>query len=425
MRSLSNTRYAAGLALAALLAAACTAGSTTPTGSTGSTGAASTGGSAGGTTASGATGTQPGGTAYPTSGGTTSPTATAGASCAAEVASGMTPAQRWGQLIMVGIQPAQAPGGIDATIRASHVGSVIYLGGWSGAGTVRATSDHLQQVATGPADLFIAADQEGGAVQQLKGKGFTVLPAALDQGKLPPSELTALGTTLAAELRSAGVNVNLAPVADTVPPSMVQTNAPIGKYRRELGNDPAVVAAAVPVLVTAVQAGRVVATIKHFPGLGRITGNTDVTAVGITDSQATVDDPYLEPFRAGIAAGTGMVMVSSARYPKLDDANPAMFSRAIVTDLLRTSLGFDGVIVTDDVGAAKAVAAIPVPDRAVRFLAAGGDLVLTASAAQVPSMIAAVKARAASDPAFAAEIEQSVRRVLALKARFGLLRCGG
>jgi beta-N-acetylhexosaminidase len=237
--------------------------------------------------------------------------------------------------------------------------------------------------------------------------------------------LTALGTTLAAELRSAGVNVNLAPVADTVPPSMVQTNAPIGKYRRELGNDPAVVAAAVPVLVTAVQAGRVVAAIKHFPGLGRIIGNTDVTAVGITDSQATVDDPYLEPFRAGIAAGTGMVMVSSARYPKLDNANPAMFSRAIVTDLLRTRLGFDGVIITDDVGAAKAVAAIPVPDRAVRFLAAGGDLVLTASAAQVPSMIAAIKARAASDPAFAAEIEQSVRRVLALKARFGLLRCGG
>ena len=118
-------------------------------------------------------------------------------------------------------------------------------------------------------------------------------------------------------------------------------------------------------------------------------------------------------------------MVSSARYPKLDNANPAMFSRAIVTDLLRTSLGFDGVIVTDDVGAAKAVAAIPVPDRAVRFLAAGGDLVLTASAAQVPSMIAAIKARAASDPAFAAGIEQSVRRVLALKARFGLVRCGG
>ena len=337
----------------------------------------------------------------------------------------MSQAQRWGQLFMVGIQPGTAPAGIDATIRASHVGSVIYLGGWSGASTVKATSDHLQQVATGPADLLIAADQEGGAVQQLKGKGFSVLPSALNQGKMSPTQLRALGATLARELRAAGVNVNLAPVADTVPPSMVDTNAPIGKYRRELGTDPAVVAAAVPELVTALQSGTVVATVKHFPGLGRITGNTDVTTVGITDTQTSADDPFLEPFRAGVASGVGMVMVSSARYPKLDETNQAMFSRAIVTDLLRGKLGFDGVIVTDDVGAAKAVAAVPVPERAVRFLAAGGDRVLTANAAAVPSMLAAIKARAARDPAFAAGIEASVRRVLDLKARFGLLQCAG
>jgi beta-N-acetylhexosaminidase len=169
----------------------------------------------------------------------------------------------------------------------------------------------------------------------------------------------------------------------------------------------------------------VVATVKHFPGLGRITGNTDVTSVGITDSQASADDPYLEPFRAGVASGVGLVMVSSARYPKLDEANQAMFSRAIITDLLRGKLGFDGVVVTDDVGAAKAVAAVPVPARAVRFLAAGGDLVLTANAAAVPSMLAAIRDRAATDAAFAAGLDQSVRRVLALKARFGLLHCGG
>ncbi|MBK7611688.1 MAG: glycoside hydrolase family 3 protein [Actinomycetales bacterium] len=336
----------------------------------------------------------------------------------------MSQAQRWGQLFMVGIQPAQAPAGIDAVLRSTNVGSVIYLGGWSGAASVTATSRHLQQVTTGRVDLFIAADQEGGAVQQLKGKGFTVLPAALDQGKRSAGELTALGSTLAQELRVAGVNVNLAPVADTVPPTMTETNAPIGKYRREFGTDPAVVAAAVPPVVSALQNGGVVATVKHFPGLGRITGNTDVTAVGITDSIATALDPHLDPFRAGIAAGVGMVMVSSARYPQLDDANPAMFSPAIITDLLRGRLGFNGVVITDDVGAAKAVAAVSVPDRAVRFLAAGGDIVLTASAAQAPAMLAAVKARAATDPAFASGLDASVRRVLELKARFGLIRCG-
>lgn len=101
-----------------------------------------------------------------------------------------------------------------------------------------------------------------------------------------------------------------------------------------------------------------------------------------------------------------------------------MFSKAIITGLLRGKLGFDGVVITDDVGAAKAVAGVPVPDRAVRFLAAGGDIVLTASASQAPAMLAAVKARAAKDPEFASALDASVRRVLELKARFGLIRCG-
>ena len=415
--------YAVGLALAVTLTSACstspTAASDQGTGSTGPGGSTST-------TATGAPTPRAGQTAYPTGGGPTSTAAAPSdrAACVSAAYDGMSQAQRWGQLFMVGIQPAQAPAGIDAVLRSTNVGSVIYLGGWSGAASVTATSRHLQQVTTGRVDLFIAADQEGGAVQQLKGKGFTVLPAALDQGKRSAGELTALGSTLAQELRVAGVNVNLAPVADTVPPTMTETNAPIGKYRREFGTDPETVSAAVPPIVSALQNGGVVATVKHFPGLGRITGNTDVTAVGITDSIATALDPHLDPFRAGIAAGVGMVMVSSARYPKLDDANPAMFSPAIITDLLRGRLGFNGVVITDDVGAAKAVAAVSVPDRAVRFLAAGGDIVLTASAAQAPAMLAAVKARAATDPAFASGLDASVRRVLELKARFGLIRCG-
>ena len=75
------------------------------------------------------------------------------------------------------------------------------------------------------------------------------------------------------------------------------------------------------------QAG-VTATVKHFPGLGRVTGNTDVTSQGITDETTTPTDAYLEPFRAGIEAGAGLVMVSSARYPKVDPANQAVFSPA-------------------------------------------------------------------------------------------------
>ena len=427
-------RYAVGSALAILATAACTS---TPSGDAGSataTHAATVAASAAPVPTGGPGG--PGGTAYPT--GSVPPSATgtpsatgapgsaggAGEACVAGVYAAMTPAQRLGQLFMAGIQPGQAPGGLDATIKGSQLGSVIYLGGWTGAATVKATSDHVQRVATGPVDLFVAADQEGGAVQQLKGTGFTALPAAREQGRRSRSELVALGSTLARELLAAGVNVDLAPVADTVPQSMLDTNGPIGKYRREYGTDPAAVSAAVPAIITGLQDGGVVATVKHFPGLGRVTGNTDVTATGITDAVTSADDPFLDPFRAGIASRVGMVMVSSARYPTLDEANPAMFSRAVITDLLRGTLGFKGVVITDDVGAARAVAAVPAPDRAVRFLAAGGDIVLTANAGQIPGMLAAVKARAAADPAFAAGVETSVQRVLALKGRFGLVHCG-
>ena len=328
---------------------------------------------------------------------------------------------------MVGIQPGQAPGGLDAAIRDQHIGAAIYLGGWQGASVVTSTSSHVQaqagSAATGGLRLLIAADQEGGEVQQLKGPGFSPLPSALSQGRTSTAAITDHATTAGRELAAAGVNVNLAPVADTVPQSVGRDNAPIGRYSREFGNDPATVARGVSAAVAGLNAGGVAATVKHFPGLGRITGNTDVTATGITDATATTSDPYLEPFRAGIGAGAKLVMVSSAWYPKIDPDNQAMFSSAVVTGLLRGSLGYTGVVITDDVGAAKSVAAVPVGDRAVRFVAAGGDIVLTASAALAPMLATALTARTAEDPAFAQQVDAAVRRVVALKQQMGLAGC--
>ena len=115
-------------------------------------------------------------------------------------------------------------------------------------------------------------------------------------------------------------------------------------------------------------------------------------------------------------------MVGSARYSKLDPKVPAMFSAPIVTDLLRGDLGYDGVVITDDVNA-QAVRGTPAPQRAVRFIDAGGDIVLTGDASVAPAMIAAVKAKAADDPAFAAKVDASVQRVVTLKERMGLLPC--
>lgn len=360
--------------------------------------------------------------AAPTVGAGGSQKPTAPGQCTA-AATALPMRDRIGQLLMVGMQPGAAPKGLDATLATYRVGSVIYLGGWSGRTQVAATSTHLQAQVAGKTRLLIAADQEGGQVQQLKGSGFTTIPSAVTQAGLSSDQLTRQAATTARELLAAGVNVNLAPVGDVVPAGTEKTNGPIGRYSRHYGSDPQVVADRIVTVLSGLQDHGVVATVKHFPGIGRIAGNTDTTATGISDTALRPDDPYLAPFAAAIDAQVGMVMVSSARYPNLDASAQAVFSRAIVTGLLREKLGFTGVVITDDVGAAKALSATPVGDRAVKFIDAGGDIVLTATPSQVSVMVAALTARAGADPAFAAKIDAAAARVLELKARFGLATC--
>jgi beta-N-acetylhexosaminidase len=120
-------------------------------------------------------------------------------------------------------------------------------------------------------------------------------------------------------------------------------------------------------------AAGVMSVAKHFPGLGRVTGNTDFTP-DVVDDVTTASDPYLDSFRAAIDAGVPMVMVALATYTKIDASQLAVFS-PVVMRLLRDGLGFGGVIVSDDLGQAKAVQAIPAGTRAVSFIAAGGDLI--------------------------------------------------
>ena len=354
------------------------------------------------------------------------PTQDAAAACVSSTVEAMTPQQRLGQLFMVGFDTNASLGRLDDLVRDSHVGNVIYLGGWDGADKVTRTSEHLQGLvsskSTGDAGLLIAADQEGGEVHQLRGEGFTRPPSAKEQATMSSAALTRAATGWARELKAAGVNVNLAPVTDTVPADIGRANQPIGRYGRQYGSDPETVERASAAFLKGMLAGGVEGTVKHFPGLGRIRNNTDFSSTGITDDVTDADDPFLKPFTAGVKAGAGLVMVGSARYSKLDPKVPAMFSARIVTDLLRGDLGYDGVVITDDVNA-QAVRGTPAPQRAVRFIDAGGDIVLTGKASAAPAMIAAVKAKAADDDGFAHKVEASVRRVVTLKERMGLLPC--
>lgn len=323
------------------------------------------------------------------------------------------------QLFVVGVRLEDLSAG-DGLAR-SGVGGIFLAGRSQAAATELATTvAGWQSAAPGPG-LWVAADQEGGRVQSLQGPGFELLPSARDQGTLSPAELAGVADRLGAALHDAGVNLDLAPVVDVVPAGSESANPPIGAFDRQYGSAADVVAAAAGTVVDGLAAHGVTATLKHFPGLGRVPGNTD-TSAEVVDSTTTAGEEQVAAFaRLAHSSARPFVMASSATYTQLDPTSQAAFSPVVLTDLLRGRLGFDGVVISDDVGNARAVGGVPAGDRAVRFLAAGGTLVLTVDATTVPAMIDAVLARSDSDPGFAAQVDAAVHTALLAKARAGLL----
>ena len=165
-----------------------------------------------------------------------------------------------------------------------------------------------------------------------------------------------------------------------------------------------------------------VAKSLHFPGLGRVLGNTDFSA-GVVDPTTGPDDPYLASFQAAIDVGVPFVMVSLASYPRIDSDHLAVFSSRVMQVLLRQQMHFHGVIVSDDLGAAAAVAGMPPAARAIGFLAAGGDLITSVSLAAATAMDTAVLSRVDHNPAFRSEVDSAVMRILGAKQAYGLLPC--
>jgi beta-N-acetylhexosaminidase len=346
---------------------------------------------------------------------------TPSADCVTQTVNAMSIAERVGQVLMIGTA-VDAPSGLGDTVARYHLGGV-FLHGRSTQSKSRLSSgiDGLQKRARVP--LLISLDQEGGQVQTLKGADFPRLPSALKLGSQPTGTIRDTTSDSAHRLAGIGVTIDLAPVADTVPAGLGDGNPPIGGFDRQFGSDPKKVATAIRTVVLASQDAGVLTVLKHFPGLGRVHANTDVSTKAV-DSTTDVNDPYLLPFQAGIQVGSAGVMISSASYPRLDPDNVAAFSSTIITGLLRTKLGFKGLVMSDDLGAAVAVAGTPAGQRAVRFVAAGGDVVLTIKPSDAAPMASALLAKAQSDAAFRKRVTDAATHVLQAKKRVGILRCG-
>lgn len=308
-----------------------------------------------------------------------------------------------GQLLVSSFDEPAVPDYIRRRLRARETAGVILFGRNGGSQSHwRQLTRSLQDAAGHQA--LIMVDQEGGQIRTVSFAG----PAAGQPFQGDPPAVRSQAREAAQQIRSIGVNVNLAPVAD-VP---VAGGAMGG---RGFAGDATDVAASTRASIGGMLEARVAATAKHFPGLGAATVNTDDASTTIDASRDTLERRELVPFRAAVAEGVPLVMLSHALYPALDGERIASQSKPIVTGLLRRELRFEGVAVTDSIEAQAVLDRSGVATAAERSLDAGVDLILMTGSASWNEVFPALLERARRSPAFRERVRESAARVLALK----------
>ncbi|HVW47700.1 MAG TPA: glycoside hydrolase family 3 N-terminal domain-containing protein [Solirubrobacterales bacterium] len=284
----------------------------------------------------------------------------------------LTPAQLAGERIVVGIDGTGLTKGLRHAIHIGQVaGVVLFEADFPSRAAGRELIAALQAVPRPRLlrrlPLLVMTDQEGGEVKRVDGPPET---SAAVMGAEGPAYSRQQGRATAANLRSLGVNVDLAPVLDVGRPGGV-----IADTERAFGETATTVARTAVPFARGLEEGGVAATAKHFPGLGAATENTDFEAQRLTLSKGELRRVDEAPYRAFIAAGGKLVMLSTAIYPAFSN-RPAAFTRRIATGELRGRLGFRGVTITDSLGSAAVAEFGGQREAAVDGAAAGDDLLL-------------------------------------------------
>ena len=275
------------------------------------------------------------------------------------------------------------------------------------------TFNRLQQISSLP--LLTTADFEWGAGMRLN--GATKFPRAMAYGAAGDTQLAyESGKITAEESRGIGVHVDFGPVAD------VNNNArnPVINIR-SFGEDPAKAGAMVTAWVKGLEDGGMLATLKHFPGHGDTDVDSHLGLPIIQQPRSRLDALELPPFKAGVAAGASAVMVAHIELPQIDkDAGPATFSAKVVDGILRTDVGFKGIVFSDAMKMAAITKMATPGEAAVKAVIAGIDVILDSP--DPAEAARAIKAAVERGQIPRARIEKSARRLLEAKARLGLHR---
>ncbi len=262
----------------------------------------------------------------------------------------------------------------------SVVGVILFSRNFANKDQLQALCQAIRAASERP--LLLCVDQEGGRVQRFK-SGFAALPCLEQLGALNSDASLALAHEhaflMASEIMAAGLDLSFAPVAD-----LGRGNLAIGN--RAFSAQPETVAACITAYVQGMQQAGMAATLKHFPGHGSVLEDTHFDDACDNRTLAEITQIDLVPFKAGILAGAEAVMMAHVRYPQVS-AEPAGYSSVWINEVLKKSLGFTGLVISDDIGMAAAESAGGVGARIALHLNAGCDVVLVCPPVLVASAL--------------------------------------
>ena len=304
-----------------------------------------------------------------------------------------------GSLLNIGFEGTELPRAVAGLIRNRHLGGItLFTRNFASRRQLILLTRAIRRAADGR-PIFICVDQEGGRVQRFR-EGFTAIPSARSLGEMAGREPAAqsifkLGRRIGKELAAVGINTNFSPVLDV---DTGPVNPIIGD--RSFGSDPGLVGRCGVELIRGLAAASVIACGKHFPGHGDTSEDSHLTLPHVVTPRAVMLQRELAPFRAAIKAGLRLVMTAHVVYERVDEKYPATLSSVLINKWLKGTLGFKGLVLSDDLNMKGISERWSLGDAIERGVIAGVDqfLICRPQSGEIESLIVDLEKRMARRP---------------------------
>ncbi|MDP4094309.1 MAG: beta-N-acetylhexosaminidase [Bacillota bacterium] len=326
--------------------------------------------------------------------------------------------EKIGQMVMVGFDGSTADQNVKRLIADDHVGGIIFFkDNFTDPNQMLSLVNQLKELnSTNKEPLFLSVDQEGGRVNRMP-DSISSIPASGTIGKYNNKNFSFnIGSLLAQEVKMFGLNMNFAPVLDI---NSNPKNPVIGD--RAFGSTPSVVRNLGIQTMKGIQSQNIISVVKHFPGHGDTSTDSHIGLPIVNNDLNRLESFELLPFEDAVKNGVDAVMVAHILLPKIDSDNPASLSKNIITGILRDKMKFNGVVFTDDMTMGAIADNYGMGEAAVKSINAGSDIVLVCHEYDKENqVIQSIKAATASGEISEQRINQSVYRILKLKAKYKL-----